>query len=64
MFVVLAERGKSLTLTKLIFSMKYVLHFFLNEGSYFISEKWRSGVECMGQGTVGSVERLRKEKKT
>lgn len=48
---------------KLLFSMKYVPHFFLNEGHYFLSEKWRSGVECMGQGGIGTVERLRKEKK-
>lgn len=39
MFVVLAERGKSLTLTKLVFSMKYVLHFFFSTKGLILSVK-------------------------
>lgn len=48
---------------KLLFSMKYGSQFFLNEGSYFLSEKWRSGVEYMNKGGIGTIGRIKKRRK-
>ena len=45
------------------FSMKYGLHIFSYEMSYFPSEKWRSGVECMGKGGTGTTGRMEKRRK-
>lgn len=34
---------------------------FLNGGSYFLTEKLRSGVEYMGEGGVETVGRIKKK---